>query len=116
MGALKDKGSNPVPISGLAPANFQFPITEYRYLPEVVRHEGVICGAGPSRALHITLAVPGARWSVDSVHDELVTCQRFHILNVIDDVREKCLAADCDINSVTPLLIDSRRCSPSEYA
>jgi transposase InsO family protein len=49
-----------------------------------------------TRAPLITLAVPNARWSLDFVHDQLVTGRRFRILNVIDDVTKECLAAVAD--------------------
>jgi len=39
---------------------------------------------------------PNARWSVDFVHDQLVTGRRLRILNVIDDVTKECLAAVVD--------------------
>ena len=39
---------------------------------------------------------PNARWSVDFVHDQLVSGRRFRILNVVDDVTKECLAAIAD--------------------
>lgn len=33
------------------------------------------------------------RRSVDFVHDQIASCRRFRILNLIDDVTKKCLAA-----------------------
>ncbi|MEO1199935.1 MAG: IS3 family transposase [Pseudomonadota bacterium] len=39
---------------------------------------------------------PNARWSVDFVHDQLVSGRRLRILNVIDDVTKECLAAIVD--------------------
>ena len=39
------------------------------------------------------LALPNQRWSLDFVHDQLVTGRRFRVLNVVDDVTRECLAA-----------------------
>ena len=33
------------------------------------------------------------RWSLDFVHDQLASGQRFRVLNVVDDVTRECLAA-----------------------
>ena len=41
-------------------------------------------------------AVPNARWSVDFVHEQLLTGRRLRILNVVDDVTKECLAAVVD--------------------
>jgi hypothetical protein len=49
-----------------------------------------------SRAPILVEAVPNARWSVDFVHDQLVTGRRLRILNVVDDVTKECLAAVVD--------------------
>ena len=49
-----------------------------------------------SRAPILVEAVPTARWSVDFVHDQLVTGRRLRILNVVDDVTKECLAAVVD--------------------
>ena len=49
-----------------------------------------------SRAPILTAATPNARWSVDFVHDQLVTGRRLRILNVVDDVTKECLAAVVD--------------------
>jgi len=38
-------------------------------------------------------ARPNARWSLDFVHDQMASGQRFRVLNVIDDVTKQCLAA-----------------------
>ena len=46
-----------------------------------------------TRAPILTAATPNARWSVDFVHDQLVTGCRLRILNVVDDVTKECLAA-----------------------
>ena len=42
------------------------------------------------------LALPNQRWSLDFVHDQLVTGRRFRVLNVVDDVTRECLAAVVD--------------------
>jgi transposase InsO family protein len=39
------------------------------------------------------LALPNQRWSLDFVHDQLVTGRRFQVLNIVDDVTRECLAA-----------------------
>jgi putative transposase len=39
------------------------------------------------------LAHPNQRWSLDFVHDQLVTGRRFRVLNIVDDVTRECLAA-----------------------
>ena len=49
-----------------------------------------------TRAPILVEAVPNARWSVDFVHDQLVTGRRLRIFNVIDDVTKECLAAVVD--------------------
>jgi transposase InsO family protein len=49
-----------------------------------------------TRAPILVEARPNARWSVDFVHDQLVTGRRLRILNVIDDVTKECLAAVVD--------------------
>ena len=38
-------------------------------------------------------ALANQRWSLDFVHDQLVTGRRFRVLNVVDDVTRECLAA-----------------------
>jgi putative transposase len=38
-------------------------------------------------------ALPNQRWSLDFVHDQIVTGRRFRVLNVVDDVTRECLAA-----------------------
>ena len=42
------------------------------------------------------LALPNQRWSLDFVHDQLVTGRRFRVLNIVDDVTRECLAAVSD--------------------
>lgn len=49
-----------------------------------------------TRAPILVEAVPNARWSVDFVHDQLVTGRRLRIFNVVDDVTKECLAAVVD--------------------
>ncbi len=39
------------------------------------------------------VALPNQRWSLDFVHDQLVTGRRFRVLNIVDDVTRECLAA-----------------------
>ena len=39
------------------------------------------------------LALPNQCWSLDFVHDQLVTGRRFRVLNVVDDVTRECLRA-----------------------
>lgn len=39
------------------------------------------------------LALPNQRWSLDFVHDQMVTGRRFRVLNVVDDVTRECLLA-----------------------
>src|SRR3546814_14375923 len=41
-------------------------------------------------------ALPNQRWSLDFVHDQLVTGRRFRVLNIVDDVTRECLAAVID--------------------
>ena len=38
-------------------------------------------------------AKANARWSVDFVHDQFACARRFRVLNIVDDVTRKCLAA-----------------------
>ena len=33
---------------------------------------------------------PGQRWSIDFISDQLATCRRFRILNIIDDCTREC--------------------------
>ena len=46
-----------------------------------------------TRTVPPVLALPNQRWSLDFVHDQLVTGRRFRVLNVVDDVTCECLAA-----------------------
>ena len=41
---------------------------------------------------------PNSRWSVDFVHDQLVTGRRFRVLNIIDHITKERLAAVADIS------------------
>ena len=43
-------------------------------------------------------ALPNQRWSLDFVHDQLVTGRRFRVLNIVDDVTRECLRAIPDIS------------------
>ena len=47
----------------------------------------------PPSSLAPVLALPNQRWSLDFVHDQLVTGRRFRVLNIVDDVTRECLAA-----------------------
>ncbi|MFE8586017.1 IS3 family transposase, partial [Sphingomonas sp. NCPPB 2930] len=49
-----------------------------------------------ARAPSPVLALPNQRWSLDFVHDQLVTGRRFRVLNIVDDVTRKCLRAVVD--------------------
>ncbi|WP_156361501.1 IS3 family transposase [Sphingomonas sp. Leaf67] len=42
------------------------------------------------------LALPNQRWSLDFVHDQLVTGRRFRVLNIVDDVTREYLRAVVD--------------------
>ena len=42
------------------------------------------------------LALPNPRWSLDFVHDQLVTGRRSRVLNIVGDVTRECLAAVID--------------------
>ena len=46
-----------------------------------------------TRAPILVEAQPNARWSLDFVHDQFASGQRFRVLNVVDDVTRECLAA-----------------------
>ena len=46
-----------------------------------------------TRAPAPVLAMPNQRWSLDFVHDQMVSGRRFRVLNVVDDVTRECLAA-----------------------
>lgn len=45
------------------------------------------------RAPAPVLALPNQRWSLDFVHDQMVTGRRFRVLNIVDDVTRECLKA-----------------------
>ncbi|WP_440978636.1 IS3 family transposase [Sphingomonas pseudosanguinis] len=49
-----------------------------------------------TRAPAPVLALPNQRWSLDFVHDQLVTGRRFRVLNIVDDVTRECLRAVVD--------------------
>jgi putative transposase len=49
-----------------------------------------------ARAPRPVLALPNQRWSLDFVHDQLVTGRRFEVLNIVDDVTRECLRAVVD--------------------
>nr|WP_156025749.1 IS3 family transposase [Sphingomonas phyllosphaerae] len=49
-----------------------------------------------ARAPAPVLALPNQRWSLDFVHDQLVTGRRFRVLNIVDDVTRECLRAVAD--------------------
>lgn len=38
-------------------------------------------------------ALPNQRWSLDFIHDQMITGRRFRVLNIVDDVTRECLAA-----------------------
>lgn len=46
--------------------------------------------------VHLAVAAPNARWSVDFVHDQRADGRRLRILNVVDDVTKECIAAVVD--------------------
>ncbi len=46
-----------------------------------------------TRAPILVEAKANARWSLDFVHDQLLSDRRFRILNIVDDVTRECLAA-----------------------
>ncbi|WP_288806090.1 IS3 family transposase [uncultured Novosphingobium sp.] len=46
-----------------------------------------------TRAPAPVLALPNQRWSLDFVHDQMVSGRRFRVLNIVDDVTRECLAA-----------------------
>lgn len=49
-----------------------------------------------TRAPAPVLALPNQRWSLDFVHDQMVSGRRFRVLNIVDDVTRECLAAIAD--------------------
>ena len=46
-----------------------------------------------TRAPILVEARPNARWSLDFVHDQFACGRRFRVLNIVNDVTRKCLAA-----------------------
>jgi len=46
-----------------------------------------------TRAPIFVEAKANARWSLDFVHDQFASGQRFRILNIMDDMTRECLAA-----------------------
>ena len=46
-----------------------------------------------TRAPAPVLALPNQRWSLDFVHDQMVSGRRFRVLNIVDDVTRECLRA-----------------------
>lgn len=46
-----------------------------------------------TRAPILVEAKANARWSLDFVHDQFASGQRFRILNIMDDLTRECLAA-----------------------
>jgi len=64
------------------------------------REEGLTVRRGKGRKRTVgarmpppVLALPNQRWSLDFVHDQLVTGRRFRVVNIVDDVTRECLAA-----------------------
>ena len=53
----------------------------------------------PSLALAPMLALLNQRWSLDFVHDQLVTGRRFRVLHIADDVTREWLAAVPDTSA-----------------
>jgi putative transposase len=44
-----------------------------------------------SRAPAPVPALPNQRWSLDFVHDQMITGRRFRVLNIFDDLTRECL-------------------------
>ena len=65
----------------------------YRELGLTVRRRKGHKRAVGARMPPPVLAVPNQRWSLDFVHDQLVTGRRFRVLNIVDDVMRECWAA-----------------------
>ena len=105
--ALREK------LRGLASQRRRF---GYRCLHNLLRREGVMINrkktqrlyreeglgvkrrrsrkrAVGARATAPVLALPNQRWSLDFVHDQVVSDRRFRVLKVVDDVTRECLAA-----------------------
>jgi len=55
-----------------------------------------------TRAPILAEAKPNARWSLDFIHDQLESGQRFRVLNIVDDVTRECLSSvpDTSISGV----------------
>jgi putative transposase len=68
----------------------------YREEGLTVRRRKVRKRAVGARMPPPVLALPNQRWSLDFVHDQLVTGRRFRALNIVDDVTRECLAAVSD--------------------
>lgn len=69
--------------------------TQRLYVEEglVVRRRRGRKRAVGTRAPVPVIALPNQRWSLDFVHDQMVSGRRFRVLNVVDDVTRECLAA-----------------------
>ena len=67
----------------------------------VTRRKGRRRAVG-ARAPAPVLALPNQRWSLDFVHDQLVTGRRFRVLNIVDDVTRECLRAVVDTSISGP--------------
>ena len=69
--------------------------TQRLYVEEglVVRRRRGRKRAVGTRAPAPVIALPNQRWSLDFVHDQMVSGRRFRVLNVVDDVTRECLAA-----------------------
>jgi putative transposase len=68
----------------------------YRELGLAVRRRRGRKRAVGTRAPILVAAAPNARWSMDFVHDQLADGRRLRILNVVDDMTKRCLAAVVD--------------------
>ena len=58
----------------------------------VRRRKGRKCAGGALAPAPVP-ALPNQRWSLDFVHDQMITGRRFRVFNVVDDVTRECLAA-----------------------
>jgi putative transposase len=65
----------------------------YRDKGWAVRRQRGCKRAVGARASAPVLALPNQRWSLDFVHDQMASGSRLRVLNVVDDVTCKCLAA-----------------------
>jgi transposase InsO family protein len=61
-----------------------------------VRKRRVRRRAVGTRAPILMVARANARWSVDFVHDQMMSGRRFRIFNAVDDVTRECLASIAD--------------------